>query len=347
MRYPVIAGAGLVLLALACLGQPAAWAADGAADRPHITVAVTDSGLGGLSVVAAAERSLREAGVTADIDLVFCNALFDADSGYNSLPSRDAKVAMFDRALAGLAAECRPDLVVIACNTLSVLYKDTAFAARGAVPVIDIVDCGVDLIASRLPVGSPGAVIILGTETTVGEGTHKSALVARGYAPEHIITQACPQLASCIESGYDSEETTFLVDAYVSDATAGFGGVVPAPLYVSLNCTHFGYALAAWQAAFAARGIAVDAVLDPNRSLADEVRGWLGAHGAKAAREGQSIGKVSVRVVSMPEIAPGAIGSISRWLQAVSPATAAALRGYERRAGLFSTADLWPGVGGR
>lgn len=347
MRYPVIAGAGLVLLALACAAPPAAWAADGAADRPHITVAVTDSGLGGLSVVATAERSLREAGVTADIDLVFCNALFDADSGYNSLPSRDAKVAMFDRALAGLQAECRPDLVVIACNTLSVLYKDTAFAARGAVPVIDIVDCGVDLIASRLPVGSPGAVIILGTETTVGEGTHKGALVERGYAPERIVTQACPQLASCIESGYDSEETTFLVDAYVSDATAGFGGVVPAPLYVSLNCTHFGYALAAWQAAFAGHGIAVDEVLDPNQSLADEARGWLRAHGVADARDGAEAGRVSVRVVSMPEIAPGAIASISRWLQAVSPATAGALQDYGRRPGLFSTADLLPTVGGR
>lgn len=347
MRHPVIAGAGLVLLALACVGQPAAWAAAGAADRPHLTVAVTDSGLGGLSVVAAAERSLREAGVTADIDLVFCNALFDADSGYNSLPSREAKVAMFDRALAGLAAECRPDLVVIACNTLSVLYKDTAFAAGGAVPVIDIVDCGVDLIASRLPVGGPGAVIVLGTETTVGEGTHKAALVARGYAADRIVTQACPQLASCIESGFDSEETTFLVDAYVSDATAGFGGAAPAPLYVSLNCTHFGYALAAWQAAFAARGIAVDGVLDPNQSLADEARGWLRAHGVADARDGAEAGRVSVRVVSMPEIAPGAIASISRWLQSVSPATAEALRGYERRVGLFATADLWPGAGAR
>lgn len=346
MRFSAILASACIVAALLAVGSSAACAGGETSAPRHLTVAVTDSGLGGLSVVAATERSLRAAGVAADIDLVFCNALFDAESGYNNLPSREAKVAMFDRALAGLNAECRPDLVVIACNTLSVIYKDTDFASQATVPVIDIVGCGVDLIASRLPVGGPGAVIIVGTETTVGEGTHKDALVARGYAPERIITQACPQLASCIESGFDSEETMFLVDAYVSEATAGLASPVPVPLYVSLNCTHFGYAMAAWQAAFASHGIVVDTVLDPNRSLADKACVWLRAHGADV-QPGQAAGRVSVRVVSMPEIAPGAIASISRWLEGVSPATAASLRGYERRVGLFATSDLWPGVGAR
>jgi len=325
--------------------SPARADADAGA-APRITIAVTDSGLGGLSVVAAAERRLREDGVSADIDLVFCNALFDADSGYNSLPTREAKVAMFDRALAGLRAECRPDLVVIACNTLSVLYRDTEFAASAPVPVIDIVACGVETIASRLPVDGPGSVIVLGTETTIGEGTHKAALVARGCAPDRIITQACPQLASCIESGFDSEETTFLVDAYVAEAT-GTAGALRQPLYVSLNCTHYGYAMAAWQAAFASRDIAVAGFLDPNRSLADEVYGWLLSRGVTAAPGGVPVGRVNVRVVSMPEIATAAIASISRRLQEESPATAAALRDYQRRAELFSTGELSPGVGAR
>lgn len=350
MRHSAIISAVLVIAAWSAAGLPPALAADDAgavaADTTHVTVAITDSGLGGLSVVAAAERGLREAGVTANIDLVFCNALFDADSGYNSLPSRPTKVAMFDRALAGLQAECHPDLIVIACNTLSVIYKDTAFAAHAPVPVIDIVACGVDLVASRLPADGPGAVIVLGTETTIGEGTHKAALVARGYAPDRIVTQACPQLASCIEAGFDSEETTFLIDAYVAEAIAA-AGALPAPLYASLNCTHYGYATAAWQAAFASRGLAVAGILDPNQSLADEVRGWLSSHDAGAPREGAPVGRVSVRVVSMPEIAPAAVTSISRWLQGVSPATAAALRNYQQRPGLFSTDGLWPGGGAR
>lgn len=347
MRPRAIITAALAVLSLAGRATAASPAGDAAGTTPRVTVAVTDSGLGGLSVVAAIEQGLREAGVATDVDLVFCNALFDAGSGYNSLPTRGAKVAMFDRALEGLAAECRPDLVVIACNTLSVISGDTPFAARASVPMLDIVDCGVELVASRLPPGGPGAVILLGTETTIEEGAHRARLMDRGLAPGRIITQACPQLASCIESGFDSEETTFLVDAYVAEATAGFAGAPPAPLYASLNCTHYGYALAAWQAAFAARGIALAGILDPNRSLAGEVREWLESRGATPARAGRPAGKVGVRVVSMPVIAPSAIASISRCLESTSPATATALRAYERRPGLFPVPDLWPGTGGR
>lgn len=297
--------------------------------RSGVTVAVTDSGLGGLSVVAEAERRLRTDADGGEVELVFYNALFDADSGYNSLPSRADKVHIFDRALQGLLADCSPDLVLVACNTLSVLYPETACAATAPVPVVDIVAGGVDLIAARLPAEAPGTVIIFGTETTIAEGTHRAALTARGIRPDRIVTQACPQLASYIESGFDSAETAFLIDAYVGEAVAA-AGPIEQPLFVSLNCTHYGYALPAWRAAFAARDLAVAGFLDPNLTLADALPPTAPAAG----------GRVRVRVVSMVGIPPATIDSIARWLQDVSPATATALRNYERRPDLFAWRDL-------
>jgi glutamate racemase len=304
--------------------------------RGVVTIAVTDSGLGGLSVVAEAERRLRTGAIGGDVELVFYNALFDAESGYNSLPARADKVRIFDRALQGLLADCRPDLVLVACNTLSVLYPETACAAAAPAPVVDIVAGGVDLIASRLPANAPGTVILFGTETTIAEGAHRAALTARGVRPDRIVTQACPQLASYIETGFDSAETAFLIDAYVGEAVAA-AGPIEQPLFVSLNCTHYGYALPAWRAAFAARDLAVAEFLDPNLTLADALPPCASTEG----------GRVRVRVVSMVVIPPATIDSIARWLQNVSPTTATALRNYEQRPDLFAWRDLLPPGTGR
>jgi len=159
-----------------------------------ITIVVTDSGLGGLSVVAEAERRLRTHGVFAEVELIFCNALFTAEGGYNSLPVRDDKVLVFSRALQGMQDHYAPDIILIACNTLSVLYRDTEFAATTETPVIGIVEDGVDLIADRMRTDDSARTIIFATETTVDEGTHKAALLQRNLPAERILTPPVRQL---------------------------------------------------------------------------------------------------------------------------------------------------------
>lgn len=300
--------------------------------RDAITIAITDSGLGGLSVVADAEAKLRQWGVYAEVDLVFYNALFSDEGGYNSLPGREDKVGIFSRALEDLQERYAPDVILIACNTLSVLYRDTEFAAATRTPVVGIVEGGVDLIAQHLPAATPGTTIIFATETTVAEDSHREALVARGIAPERIVVQACPQLADYVEQGFDSMETAFLIDAYVGDALAAAGDV-DGPLCVSFNCTHYGYSLAAWQEAFAARGVPVEAFLDPNTTMIDVLRDP--AHRGRHADP-----SIRVQVVSMVEIPPARRESIGRYLQAISPATAAALDRYLLVPDLFAWRDL-------
>ncbi|RKZ14559.1 hypothetical protein DRQ50_08795 [bacterium] len=301
-------------------------------ERDSLTIVVTDSGLGGLSVVADAERKLRDHGVYADVELVFGNALFTAEGGYNSLPGRGEKLQVFSRALQALQDDYDPDLIMIACNTLSVLYPDTDFAASTTIPVVGIVEDGVDLIAGRMENGEPSHTIIFATETTVEEGTHKAALVARGIPADHIFTQACPQLASYIEQGFDGMGAGFLIDAYVGEALDAFN-VGAGPLYVSFNCTHYGYSLEAWREAFASREVAVTAFLDPNLTMIDFLlpKSRYGRHANPAVR---------VSAVSMVAISDDRRESIGRYLRAISPATAAALDDYELRPDLFIWRDL-------
>jgi len=330
----VIAVLTAVVAAAVCC-QPRA-AVDGARECPaadSITVVITDSGLGGLSVVADLERKLRESESFAKADLIFFNALFSPEGGYNSLPSRETKVLMFDRALNAIRQVYDPDMVLIACNTLSVLYDDTPFAGEASTPVTGIVDGGVDLIAGCLSADSTCKVIMFGTETTIEEGAHLAGLAELGSPLDRVVTQSCPQLAAYIEQDVDGAATGLLIDAYVTEALAATGDQ-GADIYVSLNCTHYAYALETWRRAFADQGINVSGFLNPNGTMADIILG--------AGRPGRyPEGKIRVSVVSMIEIPEEAIASIGGCLKEISPASDEALRDYELRPGLFEWQDLF------
>ncbi|MGB5293096.1 MAG: hypothetical protein WBN41_16760, partial [Lysobacterales bacterium] len=54
----------------------------GLLEKDSITVVVTDSGLGGLSVVADATEKFRQHAAFKQVDLIFFNALFRDHGGY-------------------------------------------------------------------------------------------------------------------------------------------------------------------------------------------------------------------------------------------------------------------------
>ena len=295
--------------------------------KKRVTIAVTDSGLGGLSVLAEAAARLETSGTFEAADLIFYNSLFSAEGGYNSLRTRAEKIAIFDSALGGLEKRHRPDLILIACNTLSVLYEKTSFAARTKVPVAGIVGTGVDLIAQALGAAPDASVLIFGTSTTVSEGTHRRELERRGVAPGRLVSQACPELEGFIERDHAGAETELLISAFVEEALQQLPSPRP-PVLASLNCTHYGYALPLWEAAFSGAGVKPAAILNPNSAMVD----FLFVPG-RAGRFPQT--RISVRVVSMVEIPPGRAASLGKWLARTSPATAAALAAYEHVPDLF------------
>lgn len=330
-------GAGPLLLALSLL--PAAGALRGAAgaetdagkgwlpDREELTIAVTDSGLGGLSIMAELAARLEAARVAPRVQLVFFNALFANDSGYNSLPTREAKLRMFDRALAALADTVRPDLVVIGCNTLSVIYPDTAFARDGRVRVAGIIEPGVALFRRELARRPEATLLLFGTETTIGEGTHRAALAAGGVPAGRIVTKACPELAAYIENNWQGDDTELMITGLVGDAVGALPAQRP-PVLVGLVCSHYGYAREIWPRAVAEAGAPAVAVLDPNRELVDVI-----CPPGQSGRHPQT--KITARVLSRVEIPAAKRASLGAWLQRVSPVVAGALANCEWRPELF------------
>lgn len=164
------------------------------ADREELTIVVTDSGLGGLSVAADIARRVEAKGSHRSVNVIFYNALFDAKSGYNSLPSRAEQVRIFNNALEDMGARYQPDLIMVACNTLSVLLPDCEYAQSGEVPVLGIVEAGVELVEAHLARDPEAAAVIFATPATVEDDSHRTALVERGIESDRIVPQACRDL---------------------------------------------------------------------------------------------------------------------------------------------------------
>ena len=305
-------------------------------EKEQISIVVTDSGLGGLSVLADAAEKFRQYPVFKKVDLVFVNALFRDHGGYNSLQSREEKLAVFSSALQSMQDRYQPDLILVACNTLSVLVPDTRFAQTSSTPVAGIVEMGVEQIAAYLQDEPAARNIIFATQTTVDEGMHKEQLLALGIGQEQVLAQSCPQLSMYIEQGYDGMDTEMLVDAYVDEALSRAGDI-SGPLTVSLNCTHFGYALPSWKLAFESRGVEVEAYLDPNTRMVDFLL-------PEDMRQRFPRSDVSVRSVSMVAIPEASMESIGRYLNEVSPLTETALRNVEMQPDLFEWRSLVAGA---
>ncbi|MBN2521661.1 MAG: aspartate/glutamate racemase family protein [Bacteroidales bacterium] len=239
---------------------------NGLFQKENITIVITDSGLGGLSVMNDIAEKLKLSGSFSHVNMIFVNALFDANTGYNSLQSREEKITVLNRVLNGINLHYSPDIILIACNTLSVLYKETDFVNESKTPVIGIVQAGVDLISENLEKYPDSRVIIFGTETTIEEDSHKKALLQQNMNNQRIITKACPQLQSYIEQNPNGEETEMLISAYMSEALESIpndNGLV----FTSLNCSHFGYSEEFWKNAIESSSYKSGGILNPNFTM--------------------------------------------------------------------------------
>ena len=292
-----------------------------------MTAVITDSGLGGLLICAQLERRLRGAAGDGPVHLVYVNAWPDARHGYNDLPDIAARAAVFDRALAAMTA-FHPDFVLVACNTLSVVYEATAFSRAPVVPVTGILDVGTDLFHDALTRDPEGVLLLFGTRTTIGSGEHISRLAQRGIDRRRIVAEPCHGLAAAIDKDPDSPAVPGLVEDCVLR-------VVPrlpagASLGVGLACTHYGYIAEVFRTALRRHTDAKVEILDPGKRFVDGLTDGLDRRPSEAGEM-----PVSVEVVSKVELPEAQRRAVARRIEPVSATTANALLEYRRIPDLF------------
>jgi glutamate racemase len=273
-----------------------------------VHVVITDSGVGGLSVCAYAERFVRAHGFREPVRLTFANAAPANDYGYNSMPSRAVKLETFDRFLDTVVERYAPDLIYVACNTLSVLLPDTRAVAA---PVKGIVATGVESSLRELARDPRSVAMIFATPTTIDAAAYQHQLEARGV---DVVAQACPGLADTISEDPDGGRAAAQISRWVGAAVDQLPRK-DVPVVACLACTHYGYRLPLFAGALAAAGL-VAAVVDPNRRAVADIFDATGT-----CRD------VEVELVTAYAIPDTTREALTRFLGDISPRTVAALHG--------------------
>jgi len=279
-------------------------------------ILITDSGVGGLSVCAYAERFVRAHGFGEPVRLTFANAAPANDYGYNSMPSTQVKLETFDRFLRTVTERYAPDLIYVACNTLSVLLPDTPYVREAVIPIKGIVETGAQLLLQRLEADPRATAMIFGTPTTIDSGAYPRWLEARGVELSRIICQACPTLADAISEDREGARIRSEIARWV-DAAVESLKQTDTPVVACLACTHYGYRKDVFAEALVDAGVDA-AIIDPNERAVDDLFGTR----SRTSHE------VTVEVVT-PYVLPDAtIEALTWFLSDISPATVHAVQHF-------------------
>jgi glutamate racemase len=277
-------------------------------------ILITDSGVGGVSVVAYAERFVRTEGFTEPVHLTFANAAPANDYGYNSMPSHEAKIETFDRFLRNVTERYAPDMIYVACNTLSVLLPDT----HPSVTIKGILETGVRLLVEELEKDPRSVAMIFATQTTTDAGAYPRHLQERGIDASRIISQACPGLADIISEDRDGTKARADIEKWVEIAKEKTPSR-DVPIVACLACTHYGYRKDLFAAAL---GRAT--VINSNESAVADLFGRTGGSH-----------DVDVDFVTRYALSPATVETLTWLLQDISPRTVNAMQHFTHVADLF------------
>ena len=180
-------------------------------------IAVYDSGLGGLTVLAA----LRRAGITQD-------AIYFADQAHVPYGDRtDAQIQTYHRENFALLAQAGVELLVMGCNSSCAVGGRLGWPIT-PFPILDLIaTAGASFAGTRYR-----RIAVVATPTTVRSGAYARAI--RAAAPQTSVVEiAAPALVPLVESG-------LATSAQARDAVAAVvGGVrreIDAMVY---GCTHY------------------------------------------------------------------------------------------------------------
>ncbi|MFZ1291843.1 MAG: aspartate/glutamate racemase family protein [Melioribacteraceae bacterium] len=295
-------------------------------EKKQIRIIVTDSGLGGLSVQALIDKKIRFNG-DKEIDLIYFNSFAGGNFGYNSLKNKDNKLKVFNSALTGMI-KFNPDIILIACNTLSVLYHETEISKIIKIPVIGIVDSGIEMVLNKIDTESEFNIIILGTDTTIKSNQYKLKLVENGISEKTIINQICENLESEIQINPSSEKVENLIRKYLNESYQKILNPQNRQ-FILLACTHYGYSTKIFEKVLADLFGNNFTILNPNEKMAEIFDGMKKTNGIK-----QNI--VKNRILSRVKIRQEQTININELLKSDSIYIVEAIKNAEYIPDLFS-----------
>lgn len=282
---------------------------------------ITDSGLGGLSVCAYLIKHLRTLPQSENYDIKYINAVPEDNYGYNLMASRDEKVITFNHFLTSVNKIYDPDAIFIACNSLSVIFSATTFAKQNNTTVHGIVETGVEMLLKAYTKQLHTGIIIMASDTTVEEQTYSRRLMDSKIPGDHIVSQACTNLANTISNDPDGKIVKEMIRLNVDEALNKFYSPMNHYL-VYLGCTHYGYRRNIFNEILCKYDISFELII-PNEYVLPKLINM-----EKIKGENTNTGEISLEFITRYPIPVREINSLTGFLSPISPETACALQNY-------------------
>jgi len=278
------------------------------------TVVFTDSGLGGLSIMADFYNAVKAKSLNIDqLNIVFFNALQESGNGYNSMSGDAQKVDTFNGALETIVRRYQPDQIAIACNTLSSIYPQTPFA-RKKTNTLEIISIGRSQIKKNLEKFPELPVFVLATPTTLSSKAYM-------INSDNVFYVSGDNLASLIEFNYKMPELKQKVIEMFAEIKDQLNGNTICSIF--FGCTHYAYITNLFREVAAESGIQIKTILDPagpfNTSLIDFLP-------ERSSSNGKT--KIELKIESQAQILAEEIVSVSSMIQDRSAQLTTLLRNY-------------------
>jgi glutamate racemase len=200
-------------------------------------IGVFDSGIGGMTVLKEFIKTYPQE------DYIYLGDT--ANVPYGTKSSKKIRDLCFE--MATQLKTKNLDFLIVACNTASAIALDVIKQVMGPVPVIGVVDAGVDSVVEqfqKLPYDQKRRILVLGTKATIKSQIY-SQKIRKFISFNEISEQACPLVVPLIEEGWIHHPVALQIvqeytKPYVTDAVPGIA---------LLACTHYPWALSVFQQA--------------------------------------------------------------------------------------------------
>ena len=301
-----------------------------------MNIVVTDSGFGGLGIAARLYESLKSHNSTETIDIIFVNGLPDEKYGYNSFLDEKLKINVFNNLLVNINQKIKPDLIVIACNTLSVLFNQTEIYSDIKSKVIDIIEFGTEKIIQNHRSVSRALLAILGTKTTIDSEVHQNYYKNYPDIFRDIITIPCTELVSAIEDDFEGVKVKSIIKSCVNKIVMKFIDSIYSKLFLILACTHFPYVEHIFKHYLEKSNVPYE-IINPNYFMIKSIENIF----RDRFKTFPNVpGKIKISIISKTVITNQKIKSITILIKNISEDTITALHDYRYIPDFFSTGNF-------
>ena len=191
----------------------------------NLPIGLFDSGVGGLTVLAAVRERLPGESI-----------LYLGDTARLPYGAKSpATIRRYALQCAGKLAERGIKMLVVACNTASAVALDALAEGFPGLPVLGVVEPGA---AAGCTASSSGRIAVIGTKSTIEGGAYQRAIFSR--RPEARITALpCPLFVPLAEEGLTSGPIAEAVAAHYLGPVFADKCSQERPDCLVLGCTHF------------------------------------------------------------------------------------------------------------